>query len=155
LILFFLVAVVEVVDLTYPSMQLCQTGYGNMRHYQHPAITGRNRLYHLDWKVCWQFFLIFCVFFRSSFVFIKFLGRFFVTRALQYFFLIIIKYMSIVMNETRFVCSRMLGTMCMVRICIRLAKEHHMRNYNKKPLHVPRNHLVNEVKLSLQSGHNT
>ena len=37
-----------IVDLTYLSMQLCQTGYGDMRQYQHPAITGRNRLYHLD-----------------------------------------------------------------------------------------------------------
>ena len=41
------------------------------------------------------------------------------------------------------------------RICIRLAKEHHIRNSNKKPLYGPDYRLVNAVKLSLQSGRNT
>ena len=46
---------------------------------------------------------------------------------------IIIKYLSIVTTETWLVRSRMLGTTCMVRICIRLASlEHHIRNSNKK-----------------------
>ena len=62
--------------------------------------------------------------------------------------------MSIVMTETQFVCSRMLGTMCMVHISIRLAKEHHIRNPNKKPLYGPGYRLVNAVML-LQSCRNT
>ena len=47
--------------------------------------------------------------------------------------------------------------MCMFRICIRLAKakEHHFRNSNKNLLRSPCYHLVNAVKLSLQSGRNT
>jgi len=44
---------------------------------------------HLDWKVCWYFFLIFCVFFRSSFAFINLLGWVFVARALQSFLLLL------------------------------------------------------------------
>jgi hypothetical protein len=43
----------------------------------------------------------------------------------------------------------------MVRICIRLAKEHHIRNSNKKMLRGPGYRLVNAVKLLLQSGRNT
>jgi hypothetical protein len=39
--------------------------------------------------------------------------------------------MSIVTTETRCVCSSMLGTKCMVGICIRVAKEHHIPNSNK------------------------
>ena len=38
---------------------------------------------------------------------------------------------------------------------IRLEKEHHIRNSNKKPLRGPGYRLVNAVKLSLQSGRNT
>jgi hypothetical protein len=45
--------------------------------------------------------------------------------------------------------------MCMVRICIWLAKEHHISNSNKKTFHGPGYRLVNAVKLSLQSGRNT
>jgi hypothetical protein len=76
------------------------------------------------------FFLIFCAFFRPRFALINLLMQFFVARALQSF-IIIIKYMSIVPTETQFACLRMLGTMCMVRICIRLAKEQHIWNSNK------------------------
>ena len=45
--------------------------------------------------------------------------------------------------------------MCMFRICIWLAKEHHISNSNKKTFHGPGYRLVNAVKLSLQSGRNT
>ena len=108
----------------------------------------------MDWNVCWHFFLIFCVFFRSSLAFINLLGRFFFSRALQFFF-IIIKYVSIVTTETWFVCSMMLITMCMVCICIWLAKEHHIGNSNKKPLHDPGYRFANAVKLSLQLSYKT
>jgi len=49
----------------------------------------------------------------------------------------------------------MLGTMCMVRICIQLAIEHHICNSNKEQLHGPGYCLVNAAELSLQSGRNT
>ena len=61
-------------------------------------------------------FLIFCVFFRLSLAFINLLGRFFVSRALQFFLLLL--NMCPLSRQTRFVCSMMLITMCMVCICI-------------------------------------
>jgi len=101
---------------------------------------------HSDWKVRWHYFLIFCVFFRSSFALINLLWWFFVARALQYFFFIIIKYLSIVSTETRFVWFVFEK---------RLAKEHHIRNSYKKPFRGPGYRLVYAVKLSLQSYRNT
>ena len=65
--------------------------------------------------------------------------------------------MSIVTTET-FVCSRMLVRHYVYGsylYWIRLEKEHHIRNSNKKPLRGPGYRLVNAVKLSLQSGRNT
>jgi hypothetical protein len=116
-----------------------------MRHYQHPALTGRNRLTAWTEKSVWCFFRIF----RSRFPFINLLGRLFVARVLLSFF-IINKYMSIVMIEIRFVCSRMLGP-----ICLWQEREHHIRNSNKNLSCNPGYRLVNAVELSLQSDHNT
>jgi len=45
--------------------------------------------------------------------------------------------------------------MCMVRICIRLTKEHHIWNSNKKQLQGLGYCLVNAAELSLQSGQHT
>jgi hypothetical protein len=45
--------------------------------------------------------------------------------------------------------------LCIIRICVRLAKEHHILNSNKKTLCSPGYSLVHAVKLSLQSGRNT
>ena len=110
---------------------------------------------HLDWKVCWHFFLIFCVFFQSSLAFINLLWRFFVARALQYFLELLLNIcplswlkpdLYVQGYKALYVCSSYLYT---------TGKKHHIRNSNKKPLRGPGYRLVNAVKLSLQSGRNT
>jgi len=63
--------------------------------------------------------------------------------------------MSIVMTETRFVCSRMLVRHYVYGsylYWIRLEKEHRIRNSNKKPLRGPGYRLVNAVKFIIAIG---
>ena len=72
--------------------------YGHMRHYQHPAVIGRNRVTTWTEKSVGVSSHI-----LRLFPFINLLWQLFAV------FFIIIKYMSIVTIETRFVCSRMLG----------------------------------------------
>ena len=72
--------------------------YGHMRHYQHPAVIGRNRVTTWTEKSFGVSSHI-----LHLFPFINLLWQLFAV------FFIIIKYMSIVTIETRFVCSRMLG----------------------------------------------
>jgi hypothetical protein len=70
-------------------------------------------------------------------------------------------YMSIVTTETWFVCSRILSTMCIVRICVLFVFVYDwQKNITfwtpiKKTLCSPGYSLVHAVKLSLQSGRNT
>ena len=83
------------------------------------------------WQKSANHFLIFCVFFHSSFAFINLLWQFFVARALQSFFLLLSN-----------ICPFSWNLICMFKnvrcyvygsyIYIRLAKEHHIRNSNKK-----------------------
>ena len=58
--------------------------------------------------------------------------------------------MSIIMTETRSVCSRMVGP-----ICIQMARKLHIRKSDKYLLCGPGHHLVNAVELSLQWCRNT
>jgi hypothetical protein len=62
--------------------------------------------------------------------------------------------MSIVTCETRFICSKMLGHMCMVHVCFRMGKASHSE-LKTNLLHGPGYRLVNAIKLSLQSDRNT
>ena len=62
--------------------------------------------------------------------------------------------MSIVTSETRFIYSRMVCPMCMVHVCFRLGKTSHSE-LKTSLLHGPVYHLINALRLSLQSDRNT
>ena len=72
--------------------------YGNIRHYHHQVVSGRNRLNSWTEKAVGTFFSYFCVFFRLSFPFINLLGDFLSPVPYSILF-IIIKYLSIVTTE--------------------------------------------------------
>ena len=110
---------------------------------------------HLDWKVCWPFFLIFCVFFQSSLAFINLLWRFFVAKALQYFFKLLLNICPLSWLKPDLYVQGCKALCVCSSYLYMTGKKHHIWNSNKKPLRGPGYRLVNAVKLSLQSGRNT